>query len=81
MRMIYLWYALKCIIVKNCTFFSDSLIYVFVGTGAGLLLIFIGIVMFVIWRKQKQVYALNDMKDNFSTDFSKNCFNNFEKKM
>ena len=37
--------------------------------------------MFVIWRKQKQVHALTDMKDNFSTDFSKNFFNNFQKKM
>ena len=72
--MIYLWYALKSIIAKNSTkllFFTGSLIHVFVGTGAGILLIFIGIIIFVICKKQKQAHTITDMKDN-STDFSKN---------
>ena len=81
MRMIYLWYALKSIITKtpqNC-FFLDSLIYVLVRTGVGLLLIFVGIAMFVIRRKQKQVHAMTDTKDNSSTDFSKNFLTIFKK--
>ena len=78
--MIYLWYAYKCIVAKTVHFFSGSLIYIFVGTGAGLLLIFIGIFIFVIRRKRKQAHAMTDMKDNSSTDFSKNFFERFVKK-
>ena len=77
MRMVYLWYALKTIIAKtlqNCSFFAGSLIYVLLRIGAGILLIFIEIVMFVIRRKQKQVDALTDMKDNSSIDFKTNFF-------
>ena len=64
---------LVCLSVnKTALFFADSLIYILLGTGAGLLLIFIGIVIFVIRRKQKKVHAMVDMKNNSSTDFSKN---------
>ena len=67
---------LKALSLKLYNFFAGSLIYVFVGTGTGILLIFIAIGIFVIRRKQKQAHTLTDMKDNSSTDFSKNLLNN-----
>ena len=65
---------LKALSLKLYNFFAGSLMYVFVGTGTGLFLIFIRIVIFVIRRKQKQAHAMTDMKDNSSTDFSKEIF-------
>ena len=60
-------------ILQNCFFFTGSLIHVFVGTGAGILLIFIRIIIFFIRKKQKQAHTITDMKDN-SIDFRKKFF-------
>ena len=80
--MIYVWYALKSIITKslqNCFFFRFFNIC-FCGYRSRIVVDFCWNSYVCDSQKAKQVHAMTDTKDNSSTDFSKNFFNNFQKK-